>query len=64
MIPEATLEAFKDLWKKHYHEDISDTQATEEALNLLNIFNTIYRPLRKSWMNENDYEIINRANFK
>ena len=56
MLPEQAIIDFKAIWKKNFGEDISDEKATEEALNLLNLFNIIYRPMPKSWLKNNDYE--------
>jgi hypothetical protein len=57
MLSEQAIKDFKAIWKKNFGEDISDEKATEEALNLLNLFNIIYRPMPKSWLNyKNDYD--------
>jgi len=56
MLPKQAIIDFKAIWKKNFGEDISDEKATEEALNLLNLFNIIYRPMPKSWLNNNDYD--------
>ena len=55
MISEQAIKDFKAIWKKQFGEEISDEKATEEALNLLNLFNVIYRPIPKSWLNDDDY---------
>ncbi len=53
MLSKQALEDFKAIWRKNFNEDISDEKATEEAINLLNLFNVIYRPMPKKWMDEN-----------
>jgi hypothetical protein len=52
MISAQALQDFKVIWKSQFGEDISDEKATEEALNLLNLFNVIYRPIKKELSNE------------
>ena len=54
MLSKKALEEFKAIWRKQFGEDISDGKATEEATNLLNLFNVIYRPIKKEWANEQD----------
>lgn len=60
MISAQALQDFKAIWKNQFGEDISDEKATEEALNLLNLFNVIYRPIKKE--SSNEYEIKHRRN--
>jgi hypothetical protein len=54
MISKEALEEFKAIWKKQFGEDISDEKATEEGINLLTMFNAVYRPVKKEWVK--DYE--------
>ena len=50
MISEAALRDFKKIWKEEFGgEEISDKLATEEAANLLTLFNAIFRPVKKDW---------------
>lgn len=48
MLPQEAIDDFKKIWHKNFNEDISDEKATEEAMNLLNLFNVIYRPMPKN----------------
>ncbi len=52
MISKEALEEFKKIWKDEFSEDISDQKALDLAINLLTIFNVIYRPIKKEWFNE------------
>jgi len=50
MISQEALEQFKRIWKDEHQEEISDERAMEEAVNLLTMFNAIYRPIKKEWV--------------
>ncbi len=53
MISETALLAFKKIWSEEFNgEEISDEKAVELGTNLLTLFNHIYRPLKKSWLEE------------
>lgn len=52
MISEEALEEFKAIYKKEYNKDISDEKALDLAINLLNIMNVVYRPIKKEWIKE------------
>lgn len=54
MLLKKALEDFKKIWRKQFGEDISDEKATEEGINLLTLFNAVYRPIKKEWLK--DYE--------
>jgi hypothetical protein len=61
MISEAALREFKEIWLKEFGEEISDEKATELGINLLTLFDAIYRPVPKSWLgdaseNQKNYE--------
>lgn len=58
MISEQALKEFQNVWKQEFGEKISDEGAMEEALNLLTMFDAIYRPTKKAW--NDDYEINQR----
>ena len=42
-IPTKQLEAFKILWRKHYHEELTDEEAYEYASQLLRLIQIIYK---------------------
>lgn len=50
MISETAIKEFKELYLAEFGEKISDEQAVELGTNLLSLFNKIYRPLKKSWL--------------
>jgi len=52
MVSEEALKEYKKLYKEEFNEEISDEKATEEAVNLLTLFNAIYRPVKKEWLEE------------
>lgn len=54
MLSKQALDEFKAIWKQEFGEDIPDDIATEEAVNLLTMFNAIYRPIKKEWVAEYD----------
>lgn len=54
MLSEKALAEFKAIWKSETGEDISDQDATAAAINLLTMFDTVYRPVKKEWLNELD----------
>lgn len=65
MISPKALQEFKEIWKEEKGEEISDELAREKATILLNAFDSIYRPIKKEWLEEfsnnsvvqtNDYE--------
>lgn len=54
MLSKQALDEFKAIWKAEFGEDVPDDVATEEAINLLTMFNAIYRPIKKEWVAEYD----------
>ncbi len=60
MISDASLQEFKEIWKEEIGTEISDEQAMEEATQLLTLFDAIYRPIKKQWLNDDDYGIHKR----
>ena len=58
MISDAALREFKEVWLAEFGFEIPDEVAVEEAINLLTMFNTVYRPLKESDVDEyeNDNE--------
>lgn len=52
MLSKEALEEFKRIYKEEKGEDISDELAVEEAINLLTLFNAVYRPVKKEWVEE------------
>ena len=50
MISETALQEFKRLYVEEFGEEISDEQAMELGTNLLTLFDHIYRPVKKKWL--------------
>jgi hypothetical protein len=49
MLSEAALKEFKQLYLEEFGKEISDEKATELGINLLTLFQNIYRPVKKEW---------------
>ena len=52
MLTKEAVEEFKKIWREEFGEDISDEKAAEEGINLLTMFDAIYRPIKKEWVDE------------
>jgi len=52
MISAKALREFKKIWKEEFREEISNEFAIKEAVDLLTLFNVIYRPIKKEWLDE------------
>jgi hypothetical protein len=53
MLSTQALQEFKEIWRLEFGEEISNDFAIEEAVNLLTMFNAIYRPIKEEWLSEN-----------
>lgn len=47
MISNEALLEFKQIWMDEFGEEISDEVATRKAINLLTMFDTVYRPIKR-----------------
>ncbi len=54
MISEKALKEFKTIWLEEFGEEIMDEKALEEAVALLTMFDAIYRPIRREWVEEQE----------
>ncbi len=52
MLSQEALSDFKKIWLEEMGEEISDERATELGVNLLTLFDHIYRPVKKKWLEE------------
>ena len=52
MLSEEAMQEFKKIYLEEYGEEISDERATELGINLLTIFDKVYRPVKKEWVKE------------
>jgi hypothetical protein len=59
MISDEALLEFKQIWVDEFGEEISDEVATEEAINLLTMFDAVYRPIKQEWITEYEDENAN-----
>ncbi|MBI3046444.1 MAG: hypothetical protein HYY86_02850 [Candidatus Harrisonbacteria bacterium] len=50
MISNEALKEFKKIWLEEKGTEISDAEAMDEASNLLTLFNAVYRPVKKEWL--------------
>lgn len=63
MLSQAALFSFKQIWKEEFGEEISDEKAAELGINLLTLFDAIYRPVPKSWLGDTS-ENTNKQNYE
>ena len=47
LLSKEAIKEFKQIYRQEFSEKISDQTALELALNLLNLFRVIYRPITK-----------------
>ena len=52
MISETALQDFKKIWAEEGFGEITDEEAMELGATLLSLFDHIYRPLKKKWLDE------------
>lgn len=50
MLSGAALRELKKLYLEEFGEEISDEKALELGTSLLNLFDHIYRPVKKDWL--------------
>lgn len=60
MLSDVALKEFKQLYLEEFGEEIDDAKATELAINLLTLFDHIYRPLKKEWLTEDEIAELNK----
>ena len=51
MLSKKSLVEFKEIYEQETGEKISDEFAFEQATSLLTLFNVIYSPIKKEWLN-------------
>src|SRR5213596_2436454 len=44
MLPPKAIQEFKELYRKHFGEDLSDAEAERGAEKFLDLFRAVYRP--------------------
>jgi len=50
MLSETALQEFKKIYAEEFGEEIPNEKATELGASLLSLFNSIYRPVKKDWL--------------
>ena len=61
MISKQALEEYKEIWRRENPgKDIDDQTAMDEAVALLTLMDTVYRPVKKEWLDK--YKEENPAN--
>lgn len=50
MLSELALKDFKQIYQDEFGVEMADEEATGLAINLLNLFNHIHRPVKKDWL--------------
>ena len=52
MLSKQALEEYREIHRQETGEIISDEKLVDEAINLLTLFNFVYRPIKKEWLKE------------
>jgi len=52
MLSQKAIDEFKEIYFAEYSEQINDQTALELGLNLLTMFNSIYRKIPKKWLDD------------
>ncbi len=58
MISKQALEEFKEIWRQENPgQDIDDATAMDQAVALLTLMDTVYRPVKKEWLEKYKDEV-------
>jgi hypothetical protein len=58
MISKQALEEFKEIWRQENPgQDIDDKTAMDEAVALITLMDTIYKPVKKEWLEKYKEEL-------
>lgn len=52
MLSKHALEEYKEIHHQETGKVLSDDVLADEAINLLTLFNFVYRPIKKAWLQE------------
>lgn len=59
MISKQALEEFKEIWRKENPgQDIDDAIAMDQAVALLTLMDTVYRPVKKEWLEKYKSDVV------
>ena len=59
MLSQKAIQEFKNIWKQENGADISDDFANRRGRKLLEIFDEIYRPVKKDWFEKTTIQVVN-----
>jgi hypothetical protein len=58
MISKQALEEFKEIWREENPgQDIDNATAMDQAVALLTLMDTVYRPVKKEWLEKYKNEV-------
>lgn len=57
LLPTEAIVEYQALYKQEYGQDISYEEAQRQGLKLLNLYDAIYRPVKKNWIKEVEKKI-------
>lgn len=58
MISKQALEEYKEIWRQeNLGQDIDDKTAMDQAVALLTLMNTVYKPVKKEWLEKYKEEL-------
>ena len=61
MISKQALEEFKEIWRQENPgQDIDDATAMDQAVALLTLMDTVYRPVKKEWLEKYKSEVVEK----
>ncbi|MBI5078102.1 MAG: hypothetical protein HZB11_01880 [Candidatus Yonathbacteria bacterium] len=52
MLSDKALQDFKRIFREEKGAELSDEEAIEEAIALLTFYDTVYRPIKKEWLEQ------------
>ena len=52
MLSKQALDEYREIYRREHGEVPTDEVLTEEAIKLLTVFDLIYRPVKKVWLEE------------
>ena len=52
MISGKALQEFKQIFQEEKGMELSDAEAMEEGVALLTLYNVVYRPVKREWLEE------------
>lgn len=50
----AAIKDFKEIYKTEFGIEISDQEAQNQGIRLLQLMNLVYKPISKEWINKHE----------